>query len=99
MAQISGYVVVNVTGLASAGTVSAPGLKAGDRIIQTSSPSINGNVNILRQSFQSTTSCNNLRRSDLRRRSRSKFWRCAFEILLQTGADAASGQDSSHRLS
>ena len=46
MAQISGYVVVNVTGLASAGTVSAQGLKAGDRIIQASSPSLPGNVNI-----------------------------------------------------
>lgn len=46
MAQISGYVVVTVTGLSSAGTVAAPGLKVGDRVIQASSPSLNGNVNI-----------------------------------------------------
>jgi hypothetical protein len=46
MTQISGYVLVNVTGLAAAGTVSAPGLKVGDRIIQASSPSLTGNVNI-----------------------------------------------------
>jgi hypothetical protein len=46
MVQISGYVLVNVTGLAVAGTVSAQGLKAGDRIIQASSPSLPGNVNI-----------------------------------------------------
>src|SRR6185295_9871418 len=46
MVQISGYVLVNVTGLASAGTVSAQGLKAGDRIIQASSSSLPGNVNI-----------------------------------------------------
>ena len=46
MVQISGYVLVNVTGLASAGTVSAQGLKAGDRIIQASSSSLAGNVNI-----------------------------------------------------
>jgi hypothetical protein len=46
MVRISGYVVVNVTGLASAGTVSAQGLRAGDRIIQASSPSLPGNVNI-----------------------------------------------------
>jgi hypothetical protein len=38
--------LVNVTGLAVAGTVSAQGLKAGDRIIQASSPSLPGNVNI-----------------------------------------------------
>jgi hypothetical protein len=46
MVQISGCVLVNVTGLAAAGTVGAQGLKAGDRIIQASSPSLPGNVNI-----------------------------------------------------
>ncbi|MDH2349925.1 hypothetical protein QCM80_04405 [Bradyrhizobium sp. SSUT112] len=46
MAQISGCVGVSVTGLASAGTVSELGLKVGDCIIQASSPSLNGNVNI-----------------------------------------------------
>lgn len=46
VAQISGYILVNVTGLASAGTVSAPGLKAGDRILQACSSSLGGNVNI-----------------------------------------------------
>jgi|SRR6185437_11185355 len=46
MTTISGYIVVNVTGLSSPGTVSAPGLKAGDRVIQATSTSLNGNVNI-----------------------------------------------------
>jgi hypothetical protein len=46
MSQFSGYLVVKVTGLASPGTISAPGLKVGDRVINASSASLNGNMNI-----------------------------------------------------
>ena len=33
MTLVSGFVRITVTGLAAAGTVSAPGMKVGDRII------------------------------------------------------------------
>ena len=46
MTQVSGFVRVTVTGLAAAGTVSAPGMKVGDRIIQAAAASLAGNVNI-----------------------------------------------------
>ncbi|KRR18085.1 hypothetical protein CQ14_41345 [Bradyrhizobium lablabi] len=46
MVQISGSVLVNVTGLAAAGTVSAPGLRVGDRVIQATAASLDGNINI-----------------------------------------------------
>ena len=46
MTQVSGFVRITVTGLAAAGTVSAPGMKVGDRIIQAAAASLAGNVNI-----------------------------------------------------
>jgi hypothetical protein len=98
MAQISGYIVVNVTGLASAGAVSAPGLKAGDRIIQASSPSLPGNVNVFEAVVSVGDEVQDLRRSDPRRRSCLKFWPCAFDPA-ETGAAASSGQHSAHQLS
>jgi hypothetical protein len=48
MAQISGYLVINVTALANpGGTITAPDLKAGDRILQAVSPGLYDlNVNV-----------------------------------------------------
>ena len=47
MFKISGVITTTIMGLASAGTISAPGMKVGDRIIQASSPpALSSNVNI-----------------------------------------------------
>ena len=47
MFKISGIITTTIMGLAQPGSISAPGMKIGDRIIQASSlPTLNSNVNI-----------------------------------------------------
>jgi hypothetical protein len=44
--QIFGFITTTITGLSGAGSISAPGMKVGDRIIQAVGAGLNGNVNI-----------------------------------------------------
>jgi hypothetical protein len=46
MTTISGYLLVSIMGLSSPGTINAPGLKVGDRIIQAAPQSNQGSLNI-----------------------------------------------------
>ena len=94
MAQISGYVRLNVTGLAAAGTVSAQGLKTGDRIIQASSPSLPGNVNIFEAIVSVDDELQQFTAFGSSTAVRVRNSGAAPLILQELKAEAASGQHS-----